>query len=107
MTLVAENIFDNGGCCSGNGNLTSSIQYVDASTARTTEYTYDWHNRRTTTTATDGTTVYITQNTYDNLNRVTQVDQFHTDATVNANLVGHSMAYYEVVGVVKTEKGSV
>ena len=48
----------------GDGLLTASIQYVDSTglNNRTTQYDYDWRDRLTTTTASDGTTTYIDLN---------------------------------------------
>ena len=104
MVLLAENQYDGGGCsCGANGNITQTTRYVDASTTRVTSYTYDWRDRRLTSSTSDGTTTYIRQNTYDNLNRVTQTDWYHT-AAQDANLVGRSKKYYDELGrVYKTE----
>ncbi len=103
MVLVTELAYDgaggSGGCGScdgGNGNLTQSTLHVDgdADHDRATDHTYDWRNRRTTTQTTDGTTVYITKNTHDNLDRATQVDRYHT-STASGNLVARAKTYYD------------
>ncbi|HWB14723.1 MAG TPA: RHS repeat-associated core domain-containing protein, partial [Pirellulales bacterium] len=80
MVQVAGNMYD-GGLPSGDGNLTTVIQYVDSSTTRVTIFTYDWRNRRVQVTAAQD---WYQVTTIDNLNRGTQVKEY---AQSNANLI--------------------
>ena len=60
MAEVTSNQYDNG-TGGGDGLLTSTTQYVDATSGdnRVTLYGYDLRDRLTATTTTDGTTTYI------------------------------------------------
>gem|GEM_PF-801752 len=70
---------------------------------RITSYAYDFRDRRDTTTQTDGTMVWITQATYDNLNRVTASVRYHSSVS-NANRITQGRTYYDDLGrVFKTE----
>ena len=82
MVLVTENEYD-GGSAGGDGNLTKVTEHVDGSTTRVTAFTFDWRNRRTDT---DGEVDSYEKSTYDNLDRVTRVDQH--DTTSSGTLVG-------------------
>ena len=89
MVVVTENGYDNG-LAGGDGNLTEQVQWVDGATTRTTQFEYDWRNRLIVT---DGEVDYCEQRTYDNLNRVTQVDRY--DTTIGGNLIGQQVTAYD------------
>jgi len=61
---------------------------------RITQFTYTTEGRPDTTTASDGTTDFLTQNTYDNLGRRIQVEAFHT-SPVAGNLTGRSKSSFD------------
>jgi len=93
------------GTAGGDGNLTEETLPVDDTSTnnRITTYAYDFRDRRDTTTQTDGTTVWITKATYDNLDRVTASVRYHT-AVDNANRIAQSRTFYDALGrVFKTE----
>ena len=77
MVIVSANVYDNGSV-GYDGNLTQVTQYADATDTRVTLFTYDWRNRRTVQ---DGEIDVYTQWTYDNLDRVTQVQRRNTTST--------------------------
>ena len=84
MVLVTRYQYD-GGLTGGSGNLTTLTQYVDDSTQRVVVYGYDWRNRRVTA---DGEEDYFAQLSYDNLDRVIEIDRY--DTTASGNLVARS-----------------
>ncbi|OYV85989.1 MAG: hypothetical protein B7Z73_12540, partial [Planctomycetia bacterium 21-64-5] len=71
MLAVQVNVYD-GGSGGGDGNLTKQTLPVDANSAddRVWTFQYDWRNRQTQATAPQD---YYTVNTFDTLDRVTQV----------------------------------
>jgi len=89
MVTVSENIYDNN-VDGGNGNLTEVKQHVDATTVRSTKFTYDFRNRRTET---DGELDYFEKTYYDNLNRVTKSERY--DTTSSGNLIAKSETKYD------------
>ena len=120
MVEVSSKEFDEG-VGGGDGNLTSETRYVGPANSsssssgspgsdnRTTNYSYDYRSRLedTETTPDGGTTKFITHNDYDNLDRVTGVDTYHT-STVAGNLTGRTLSYYDSQGrVFKTENYAV
>lgn len=88
MVLVTEHQYDGGGV--GDGNLTQTKQWVDASTSRVTTFSYDWRNRRT---ATDGEVDYYEKTYYDNLDRVIKTERYNT--TANGNLIARSETKFD------------
>lgn len=74
MVIVTGNVYD-GGSAGGNGNVTSRTNYLDATGAldRTTGFLYDFRNRQIQINLPIDS-YQVT--TYDNLDRVTQVDRF-------------------------------
>ncbi|MEM7314380.1 MAG: hypothetical protein AAF497_14630, partial [Planctomycetota bacterium] len=88
MILVLENQYDEGNF-GGDGNLTKETHPVDATAGndRVVTYAYDFRNRLDETISNDGTSDFISKNTYDNLNRVTEVTRYHT-AVDPSNRVG-------------------
>ena len=78
------------GLAGGLSNVTKSTQFVDASTCRETEYTYDFRNRRIIE---DGEETLYRTFTYDNLNRQTRIDQ--RDTTASGNLIARSEQFYD------------
>ena len=95
MVKVTAFVFDNG-TAGGNGLLTQTTAFVDASgnNDRVTNFAYDYRDQLDTTTVNDGTTSFVTQNTYDNLGRRTQVDAYHTEVD-DDNLTGRSKSYID------------
>ena len=77
MVMVESNEYD-GNAAGGDGNLTRNTKYQDAATARVTNYSYDWRDRQTVI---DGEIDYYQVSTYDNLDRVIQVDRRDTSAS--------------------------
>ena len=104
MVRVVELEYD-GGTDGGDGNLTQEMQPVDSTSAndRITTYAYDFRDRRDTTTQTDGTTLWITKLTYNNLDRVTASVRYHTSVS-NAHRITQGRMFYDAVGrAFKTE----
>ena len=98
MIVVTQNVYEaNEGCC--DGDLTQTIAYVDDTTQRVTNYTYDWRDRLIMTTDPLGRCMV---NTYDNLGRVTQVDQYSSspNGTPPGTLIGQSQTLYDNRGLV-------
>ncbi|HEV2968550.1 MAG TPA: RHS repeat domain-containing protein, partial [Pirellulales bacterium] len=112
MVIVTGNVYDNGNP-GGDGNLTQQTDYVDAtgSNDHITTFVYDFRDRLTQTTqvlVSTGTVVsVITVNTYDNLDRVTLVQQYNT-SIATANLIRQSGTAYDNLGrVYQTARTSV
>jgi len=89
MVQVAAYEYDNG-LPGGNDNLTQQTLYVDDSDTRVTAYGYDYRNRQTVI---DGEIDFYQVNTYDNLDRVTQVDRY--DTTGSGPLVARTQTKYD------------
>lgn len=94
MVEVASYIYDGGGV--GDGNLTKMTQIPGGGAAdRVTEYAYEWRNRlvstksgATSTASTESQDVQrqVTYYEYDNLNRITLVEEYDGDrATISAS----------------------
>jgi len=104
MVKVQTNIYDNGDPVGGNGLLTTAIQHIDGTMAndRRTDYGYDFRNRQTTLTAyivpTGTISLVETLNTYDNLNRIVQVDQYDSTTLAAANRIRESQTLYDNLG---------
>ncbi|TWT56002.1 RHS repeat-associated core domain-containing protein [Allorhodopirellula solitaria] len=79
MVPVQSLIYD-GGDDGGDGNLTRSVDFVDALNTRATDFVYDWRNRQTDI---NGELDRFTRRTYDNLNQVIRVDGYDTSASGN------------------------
>lgn len=88
MVKVEEYQYDSGND-KKNGNLTQVTRYEDGSNSRTTSYLYDFRNRRTRMTGEINTREDYT---YDNLDRLTQVDQIDDGAS---RLIGRSQTNYD------------
>jgi hypothetical protein len=97
MVAVALLEYDDG-AAGGDGNLTEETLPVDSTSGndRITTYGYDYRDRRDTTTQTDGTTVWISKVTYDNLDRVTAGVRYHT-AVADANRITQSRTFYDAL----------
>jgi YD repeat-containing protein len=104
--MVAEALLEyDEGDDGGDGNLTQQTLPIDddGGNDRVTTHTYDFRDRRDTTTQTNGTTTWITNTTYDNLDRVTASVRYHT-AVSNVNRITQSRTHYDALGrVYKTE----
>lgn len=74
----------------GDGNLTEMTQYVDDTTTRITDMTYDFRNRRVTT---DGEVDYFKKSYYDNLDRVTKSERY--DTSEEGNLIARSETLFD------------
>jgi len=98
MVLVTAQEYDDGQPA-GDGNLTKTTLPVDANSAndRITLYGYDYLGRRTTTTATDGTTTWISITAYDNQNRPLQTTTYQ-NAVADANRISQSHTAYDLIG---------
>lgn len=92
MLIVTANVYD-GGSAGGDGNLTQVTQYAATSDTRVTAFTYDFRNRRLTI---DGEIDVYQVSTYDNLDRVTQVDRKDTSST--GNLIGRTTSAFDSLG---------
>ena len=92
MVLTQQNEYDDGND-GGDGNLTKTTLPVDAAAAndRVTNFDYDFRNRQTDV---DGEIDLYVENTYDNLDRVTQVDRYDTTKSA-ANLVARQETLYD------------
>jgi RHS repeat-associated protein len=92
MVQLTLNTYD-GGNASGDGNLTTAVQYASASDARTTTYGYDFRDRRTYT---DGEIDFYEAYTYDNVNRLLVTQRY--DTTSGGNLVAKNATNYDNLG---------
>ena len=84
MVQITGDVYDGGGV--GDGNLTQETQYPGGSAAnRVSNYYFDWRDRLVASKegvqASEDTTTHrpITFNTFDNLDEITQVQQFDGD----------------------------
>ena len=90
MLAVTINEYD-GGSASGDGNLTRQTLPVDSNSTnnRVTASRYDWRNRQTQITAAQD---WYQVNTYDTLNRVTQVQRY---SQATNNLIWQDQTLYD------------
>jgi len=103
MVPVVQNVYDSGSD-EGDGLLTQTTVLVDGTTGnnRVTTFTYDWRQRRETTStsvtvAGSGTPVpLITENTYDNRDLVTFVKEYRA-SVASGNLIGMSESRYDAL----------
>ena len=104
MVQVLANEYDNGEDMR-DGLLTQVTRPVDDTSGndRVVEYSYDFRDRLVDTTTTDGITVFISRNVYDNLDRVIGVDTYHT-SVADGNLTGRTLRYYDTTGRVYREE---
>ncbi len=87
LVLVAENQYDD------QDNLTQIASYPDTTQTRVTSLAYDWRNRRVTE---DGAVDRFAAMSYDNLDRLIQVDQH--DTTAAGNLTTRRQSRYDDLG---------
>jgi len=73
--------------------LTQQTLYQDASTTRVTGYEYDFRDRQTVI---NGEIDFCQVNTYDNLDRVTQVDRY--DTSTSGHLIARSATNFDSLG---------
>jgi len=87
MVKVEAYVYD-AGAAAKNGNLTQMTRWENASTTRVTNYGYDFRNRRTSLTGEVNTKDLYT---YDNLDRITQVDRKNgaTDVLIGRQTVNY------------------
>jgi RHS repeat-associated protein len=78
---------------SGDGNLTTLTSFQDATTTRVMMYGYDFRRRRTSAT---GPASFYGAYSYDNQNRLKQVDQ--RNAGPNGNLIARGSINYDNLG---------
>ncbi|GAA5142419.1 hypothetical protein GCM10023213_28340 [Prosthecobacter algae] len=104
MVVVLENEYD-GGQSGGDGLLTKETKPVDSDSEndRSVEHTYDFRGRRVDTLTSDGSHLFISRNLYDNLDRVTGVDTYHT-AVAPENLTGRQRWYFDNQGRIYREE---
>lgn len=94
MVLVRANVYDGGATTpGGDGNLTQQTAYQDATVTRVTGYAYDFRDRQTVI---NGEIDFCQVNTYDNLDRVTQVDRH--DTTTSGHLIARSVTNFDALG---------
>jgi len=117
MLMVSQNVYDGasaspGTAGVGDSNVTQVTQFpADGTPNRVTQSYFDWRDRMIATksgvqaTEGDGTNRPITLYTYDNLNEVTQTDQYQGDGFSGlpglppaANLRGRTMAKFDDQG---------
>jgi YD repeat-containing protein len=89
MVMVTQNQYD-GGSAGGDGNLTQVTQYASATDTRVTSYGYDFRDRKINMT---GEINAYEAYTYDNLDRLTQTDQYNTSSS--GNLINRSQTLYD------------
>jgi RHS repeat-associated protein len=91
MVPVTGNVYD-GGSAGGDGNVTQQTQYVDASGTndRATGFGYDSRNRLTSI---DGEVDFYKAMSYDNLDRLVQIERYNT--TSSGNLVARSVTNFD------------
>ncbi len=87
MTRVIKNQYDD------QDNLTQTTAYASDTDSRITTYAYDWRNRRVTE---DGEEDRFAQFTYDNLDRLTQIDRH--DTTETGTLIARHETRYDDLG---------
>jgi len=92
MVVITELEYD-GGSDGGDGNLTQTTQWVDATTGRVTDGGYDWRNRLVWV---DGELDYFATATYDNLDQMTRVDRYDTTST--GNLIARRETEFDDLG---------
>ena len=103
MVLVSEQTYhdtDCAGCSGGGGQLASSTQYVDADTTRTTEFLYDWRNRREYVIAPpddQDRTVY-TRYQFNNLDQVVRVERYQEQYPNADVLISRQESYFDDLG---------
>jgi RHS repeat-associated protein len=103
MVLVSEQTYhdtDCAGCSGGGGQLASSTQYVDADTTRTTEFFYDWRNRREYVIAPpddQDRTVY-TRYQFNNLDQVVRVERYQEQYPNADVLISRQESYFDDLG---------
>jgi YD repeat-containing protein len=89
LVLVGAQVYDSG-LAGGDSNVTSTTAYVNGSTTRVTSYTYDFRNRRVTTTGPQG---WFQQVFYDNLDRLTKSEG--RNGSVAGTLLGRMETYFD------------
>ncbi len=91
MVQVTGNVYD-GGASGGDGNLTETTDYVDATglNDRVTSFVFDWRDRQV---AIDGELEFNLSVTYDNLDRVIQKDRRNT--TENGQLLARTLTFWD------------
>jgi RHS repeat-associated protein len=99
MKQQTGNQYDSGGV--GDGNLTKSSLYTSVSTTLDTFHNFDFRNRNTDVRGPDNV---ATQETYDNLGQVTQLQTY---ADANANFIIESSELRGKLQTVFDEKGQV
>ncbi|MEM6258477.1 MAG: RHS repeat-associated core domain-containing protein [Planctomycetota bacterium] len=100
MKKITENVYDDGSA-GGNSNVTLMRTYADDSNVRETGYAYDFRNRQISTTDPIGR---VDVPTYDNLNRITQTQQYDGDPNTSGVLIGKSESSFDDLGRVYQTK---
>jgi RHS repeat-associated protein len=95
LVVTALQEYD-GGAEEGDGNLTKVTRKADDSAGndRVKNFDYDWRNRRTVSSASDGTRTILSVNAYDNRGNVTQVDEYHTEIAAG-NLLNRAQSFFD------------
>ena len=111
MVLVTHNLYAGAAGCStcgggGSSQLIEVRQYVDATTYRSTQFLYDWRNRReyTIDDADDAGQVTYSRSYFDNLDRVTKAERYLDNSPsgpdANDRLLSRSETSYNARGQV-------
>lgn len=98
LLTVVENIYDEG-VGGGDSLLTQTRAPVDATSGndRVADFTYDYRGNQLTRDTDDGTRLLITVTEYDNLNRPTQVTDYHT-SIASGDRTRQSRKFYDARG---------
>ncbi|OYW24043.1 MAG: hypothetical protein B7Z55_02910, partial [Planctomycetales bacterium 12-60-4] len=104
MVQVLANEYDYGEDM-GDGLLTQQTRMADDSSGndRVVDYSYDFRGRLLDTTTTDGITIFISRNVYDNLDHVIGIDTYHS-SVADGNLTGRTRRYYDTTGKIYREE---
>jgi hypothetical protein len=92
MLCVRQNQFD-GGNPAGDGLLTQTTDWVDVDNSRVMTFGYDWRDRQTSVA---GALSYFILRTFDNLDRVTQLNRMDTSAS--GSMLTQSTTTFDDIG---------
>ncbi|MBA3935992.1 MAG: RHS repeat-associated core domain-containing protein [Planctomycetes bacterium] len=96
MLQVSAGEYDGGAAAAGDGTLTKSTAMGEGGATYITQNVYDFRDRLLTSVGPDNV---LTRRTYDNLDRVVQVETFAGNSTAPANLRGQSTTAFDDRGL--------